>query len=112
MDTLLPVDYSRFPMNGWTFGQEFDLLLTRRGISRLKASAYIGVDHAHVSRLCNGGRNPTREMIKLIAGGLSLTPKEEARLMILAGFVPDNFKDPLLQQVEWMMFPIVSSEAK
>lgn len=56
------------------------------------------MDHSLVSRLESGQRSATREAIGKLARGLDLTPEEKDRLLIAAGFFPDQPENALADE--------------
>jgi len=58
--------------------------------SQEKLAAEAEMDHSLVSRLESGQRSPTREAIGKLARGLVLAPEAKDRLLIAAGFFPDQ----------------------
>lgn len=81
----------RRPLRGT---EEFRGLLKRhreaRRWSQERLAAEAEMDHSLVSRLESGQRSPTREAIGKLGRGLTLAPEEKDRLLIVAGFFPDQ----------------------
>lgn len=70
--------------------------------SRLANTA--GCDHAAISRLESGSRNPSRAMVLSLATALDATPDEMARLLGAAGFSCDlPIADPLVAELDAML---------
>jgi transcriptional regulator with XRE-family HTH domain len=61
-----------------------------RNWSQERMAAEAEMDHSLVSRLESGQRYATREAINKLACGLGLLPADKDRLLIAAGFFPDN----------------------
>ena len=68
------------------------LLSARRGagVSQLTVAERAGVARSYVSRLENGEREPTREVVALLADALGLTNYARANLFLSAGYVTDD----------------------
>lgn len=79
--------------------EEFRGLLKRHRESRRwsqeRLAAEAEMDHSLVSRLESGQRSPTREAIGKLARGLELVPEQKDRLLIAAGFFPDQPENAL-----------------
>lgn len=58
-----------------------------RGMSQLRLSRMVGVDHTHISRLESGRNGPSPGLVQRIADALQLTPDETRQLAEAAGFV-------------------------
>ena len=71
-----------------TFADELQTIRMwiRPHVSQSRLAKAAGVDHSYISRLEDGSRKPTREMVDRIATALSATPEERTRLMESAGF--------------------------
>jgi transcriptional regulator with XRE-family HTH domain len=78
---------------------EFRGLLKRhreaRRWSQERLAAEAEMDHSLVSRLESGQRSPTRDAIGKLARGLDLAPEQKDRLLIAAGFFPDQPENAL-----------------
>lgn len=74
--------------------EEFRGLLKRhreaRRWSQERLAAEAEMDHSLVSRLESGQRSPTRDAIGKLARGLELAPEQKDRMLIAAGFFPDQ----------------------
>src|SRR5215218_2894769 len=74
--------------------EEFRALLKRhreaRRWSQEKLASEAEMDHSLVSRLESGQRSPTREAIGKLARGLDLPTEQKDRLLIAAGFFPEQ----------------------
>lgn len=74
--------------------EEFRGLLKRQREERRWSQERLAVeaemDHSLVSRLESGQRSPTREAIGKLTRGLDLSPEQKDRLLIAAGFFPDQ----------------------
>lgn len=79
--------------------EEFRGLLKRqreaRRWSQERLAAEAEMDHSLVSRLESGQRSPTRDAISKLARGLELPPEQKDRLLIAAGFFPDQPENAL-----------------
>jgi transcriptional regulator with XRE-family HTH domain len=79
--------------------EEFRGLLKRhreaRRWSQERLAAEAEMDHSLVSRLESGQRSPTRDAIGKLARGLELAPEQKDRLLIAAGFFPDQPENAL-----------------
>lgn len=62
----------------------------QRRWSQERLAAEADMDHSLVSRLESGQRSATREAISKLARGLALNAEEKDRLLITAGFFPDQ----------------------
>jgi transcriptional regulator with XRE-family HTH domain len=82
--------------------EEFRSLLKRhreaRRWSQERLAAEAEMDHSLVSRLESGQRSATREAIGKLARGLDLVPEEKDRLLIAAGFFPDQPESALADE--------------
>lgn len=58
------------------------------------------MDHSLVSRLESGQRSPTREAIAKLARGLQLPTEQKDRLLIAAGFFPEQPENALADEPE------------
>ena len=56
------------------------------------------MDHSLVSRLESGQRSPTREAIGKLARGLELATEQKDRLLIAAGFFPEQPESALADE--------------
>lgn len=84
------------------FGSLLKQHLAERGLSQSRFAEAIGVDHSYVSRLCSGGRAPSREVALVIARDLGLDEAAAKRLLHAAGFVAGGetaSATPLLPEV-------------
>ncbi len=81
---------------------EFRGLLKRhreaRRWSQERLAAEAEMDHSLVSRLESGQRSATREAIGKLARGLDLHPEEKDRLLITAGFFPEQPENALADE--------------
>ena len=79
--------------------EEFRGLLKRhreaRRWSQERLAAEAEMDHSLVSRLESGQRSPTRDAIGKLTRGLELAPEQKDRLLIAAGFFPDQPENAL-----------------
>ena len=79
--------------------EEFRGLLKRhreaRRWSQERLAAEAEMDHSLVSRLESGQRSPTRDAIGKLARGLELAPEQKDRLLIAAGFFPEQPENAL-----------------
>ena len=79
--------------------EEFRSLLKRhreaRRWSQERLAAEAEMDHSLVSRLESGQRSPTRDAIGKLARGLELAPEQKDRMLIAAGFFPDQPENAL-----------------
>jgi transcriptional regulator with XRE-family HTH domain len=79
--------------------EEFRGLLKRhreaRRWSQERLAAEAEMDHSLVSRLESGQRSPTRDAIGKLARGLELAPEQKDRMLIAAGFFPDQPENAL-----------------
>lgn len=79
--------------------EEFRGLLKRhreaRRWSQERLAAEAEMDHSLVSRLESGQRSPTRDAIGKLARGLDLAPEQKDRLLIAAGFFPEQPENAL-----------------
>ena len=82
--------------------EEFRGLLKRhreaRRWSQERLAAEAEMDHSLVSRLESGQRSATREAIGKLARGLDLAPEDKDRLLIAAGFFPDQPENALADE--------------
>ena len=87
-----------FPRNT----EEFRALLKRhreaRRWSQEKLASEAEMDHSLVSRLESGQRSPTREVITKLARGLGLPTEQKDRLLIAAGFFPEQPENALADE--------------
>lgn len=90
---------TRSPESAARSSEEFRGLLRRfrdaRRWSQEHLAAQAEMDHSLVSRLESGQRSPTREAIGKLARGLELPPEQKDRLLIAAGFFPDQPENAL-----------------
>ena len=77
------------------FGETLATFREARKVSQSRLALRAGFDHSYISRLERGTRFPTREAIHAIARALELPPNKTARLIIAAGFLPDDAADVL-----------------
>jgi transcriptional regulator with XRE-family HTH domain len=68
------------------FGGEFERIRLQRGVSRRALGERIGCDASMLTRCAHGTRNPSRDMVNLIADGLGCTVEERRTLLRAAGF--------------------------
>ena len=79
-----------------TFGQVLAALrtsrpgTTREQLSQSELAQAAGVDHSYVSRLERDQRVPSRESVLLFGRVLAATPAELDRLLVAAGFLPQD----------------------
>jgi transcriptional regulator with XRE-family HTH domain len=82
--------------------EEFRALLKRhregRRWSQERLAAEADMDHSLVSRLESGQRSATREAITKLAYGLALSPEDKDRMLIAAGFFPDQPENALADE--------------
>ena len=82
--------------------EEFRALLKRhreaRRWSQERLAAEAEMDHSLVSRLESGQRSATREAIGKLARGLELSPEEKDRLLIAAGYFPEQPENALADE--------------
>ena len=60
------------------------------GLTQPKLAALAGCDHAHISRMESGDREPSRTMVETLADALDLPPMARATLFAAAGYLPDE----------------------
>ena len=81
---------------------EFRALLKRhreaRRWSQERLASEAEMDHSLVSRLESGQRSPTREAITKLARGLELPTEQKDRLLIAAGFFPEQPENALADE--------------
>lgn len=77
-------------MTATTFGEELRRQRARQRISQSRLALEAGFDHSYVSRIESGTRKPTREAVLALADALRAAPQERDRLLIAAGFMPDD----------------------
>jgi transcriptional regulator with XRE-family HTH domain len=81
---------------------EFRALLKRhreaRRWSQERLASESEMDHSLVSRLESGQRSPTREAIGKLARGLDLPTEQKDRLLIAAGFFPEQPENALADE--------------
>jgi transcriptional regulator with XRE-family HTH domain len=63
---------------------------TRDHLSQSELAGAAGFDHSYISRLERGQRAPSREAVLLLGRVLQTTPAELDRLLIAAGFLPQD----------------------
>ena len=75
--------------------------LLRRDLRSARAIAQAaGIDPSYISRLVRGQRPaPSREIIQSIAQTLVLGQRDTWRLLVAAGYLPDEWSDSLLLEV-------------
>ena len=82
--------------------EEFRALLKRhregRRWSQERLASESEMDHSLVSRLESGQRSPTREAIGKLARGLELATEQKDRLLIAAGFFPEQPENALADE--------------
>src|SRR5918998_689743 len=82
--------------------EEFRALLKRhreaRRWSQERLASESEMDHSLVSRLESGQRSPTREAIGKLARGLDLPTEQKDRLLIAAGFFPEQVENVLIEE--------------
>lgn len=82
--------------------EEFRALLKRhregRRWSQERLASESEMDHSLVSRLESGQRSPTREAIGKLARGLELAGEQKDRLLIAAGFFPEQPENALADE--------------
>lgn len=82
--------------------EEFRALLKRhreaRRWSQERLASESEMDHSLVSRLESGQRSPTREAIAKLARGLELATEQKDRLLIAAGFFPEQPENALADE--------------
>ena len=82
--------------------EEFRALLKRhreaRRWSQERLASESEMDHSLVSRLESGQRSPTREAIGKLARGLDLPSEQKDRLLIAAGFFPEQPENALADE--------------
>ena len=82
--------------------EEFRALLKRhreaRRWSQERLASESEMDHSLVSRLESGQRSPTREAIAKLARGLDLPTEQKDRLLIAAGFFPEQPENALADE--------------
>ena len=82
--------------------EEFRALLKRhreaRRWSQERLASESEMDHSLVSRLESGQRSPTREAITKLARGLDLPTEQKDRLLIAAGFFPEQPENALADE--------------
>jgi transcriptional regulator with XRE-family HTH domain len=82
--------------------EEFRALLKRhreaRRWSQERLASESEMDHSLVSRLESGQRSPTREAIGKLARGLDLPAEQKDRLLIAAGFFPEQPENALADE--------------
>ena len=82
--------------------EEFRALLKRhregRRWSQERLASESEMDHSLVSRLESGQRSPTREAITKLARGLELPTEQNDRLLIAAGFFPEQPENALADE--------------
>jgi len=82
--------------------EEFRALLKRhreaRRWSQERLASESEMDHSLVSRLESGQRSPTREAISKLARGLDLPSEQKDRLLIAAGFFPEQPENALADE--------------
>ncbi len=82
--------------------EEFRALLKRhreaRRWSQERLASEAEMDHSLVSRLESGQRSPTREAIAKLARGLELPTEQKDRLLIAAGFFPEQPENALADE--------------
>ena len=82
--------------------EEFRALLKRhrddRHWSQERLATEAEMDHSLVSRLESGQRSPTREAITKLARGLELSVEHKDRLLIAAGFFPEQPENALADE--------------
>lgn len=71
-----------------TFGATLKTMREARRISQTKLSERAGYDRSFVSRLEDGGRQPSRATVMAIAAALELSDAETDELRQSAGFAP------------------------
>ena len=82
--------------------EEFRAVLKRhreaRRWSQERLASESEMDHSLVSRLESGQRSPTREAIGKLARGLDLPTEQKDRLLIAAGFFPEQPENALADE--------------
>lgn len=82
--------------------EEFRALLKRHRDalrwSQERLASESEMDHSLVSRLESGQRSPTREAITKLARGLALPTEQKDRLLIAAGFFPEQPENALADE--------------
>jgi transcriptional regulator with XRE-family HTH domain len=86
----------------------------RAGLSQLDLALEAGVSQRHLSFVETGRNAPSRDMIDLLAGSLSLSQLEHNALLLAAGFAPVKYRaadnpaaapliDAATRMLEWQM---------
>ncbi len=76
-----------------TFAQALAEAREAKGLSQNALARALGMDASHLNRIERGLRNPpSREKVLAIAEVLELTPEEQTRLLVSAGFAPENVR--------------------
>lgn len=78
---------------GTAFGAELRRMREARQLSQSRLANLASINHAHVSRLEGGTRNPTREMVGDLCRAMAATAEERMGLMVAGGFVPDDARE-------------------
>ncbi len=67
-----------------------ELRRLRGRVSQSRLADAVGCDHAYISRLESGTRNPSRAVVLAIIAALELSQADAARLLNLAGYTADG----------------------
>lgn len=73
-----------------TFGEELRRLREARRWSQTRLAVEARCDHSYVSRLEDGTRQPTREMITVLWMALGADARDLDRLYMAAGYLPND----------------------
>lgn len=76
-------------------GDELRIWRRRRGLSQLELSIRAEVSQRHVSFVETGRSRPSPDMVRRLADTLDIAPREQNRLLLLAGYAPAFPERPL-----------------
>ena len=91
------------PATSPTFADELRRLREARGLTRKALAGRASLDPSTMTRLENGERGPSREVVDLLVNALRVTLLEEHALLRAAGFLTDEAAE-LLDEPELARF--------
>lgn len=95
-----------------------DIRETRPRLSQSRLAELAGLDHSYLSRIEAGQRVPSRQVVLALADALAATDIERDRLLIAAGFMPEDSgsilsdEPVLLEALDVLLNPVIPREVR
>lgn len=81
---------TRNPIDSPDFAPALQRLRAARGLNRRELARRAGIDASHITRLEQGSRGPSRDLVEKLAHALDATIAEEHELLKTAGFLTEE----------------------